>query len=425
MSLASQVTALATRIGQEIKALRGSTVLLSGDQTVAGIKTFTSRLVSTAPVRGADFELTSPAGAFAFNATWNGTAWVRINAGRALLFRDESGNGNLTVLTAPSDVAGSTIAWSVRARMGESGVFDGATRVYSANNPPPGGGGGASGPELGATADYVTTTPATPATGLTLFTRFRARRLPSFLGPLGQDSQLQPALFSNRIARWNAVNGATAPSIDGLAVTAVGTAAAQSVAATNFYTGRVRMRYSSTTTAGAAAGIRSTTAQWFLSSTPNEGGFFFVARVGLGVITATNRVFVGLSTTAAALAAGTNPSAFLSMIGFGCDSTHTTLRFMCNDASGTATMVDLGANFPSQTAATQFYEFRLFAPSGGGQRVFWSAHRLNDGAVVSGEVTADLPALNALLAAHIHHSNGTTAAAASIDIQSLYIESDN
>lgn len=274
-------------------------------------------------------------------------------------------------------------------------------------------------------SDYVNTTPSGPLFGLRAFSRHRARRMLSIIGPTGQDTQLQPAMFSNRIARWSAVNGTTTPSIDGIAVTAVGTAAAVSVASTNFYTGRVRQRFSSSATAATAAGLRTNTAQWFLSSTANEGGLFFVARLGLGVISGSNRLFVGMSATTAALAANVNPSTYLNMFGFASDGAQTNWQFMCNDGTGTATQVDLGTSFPSQVAATNFFEFRIFAPSGGGQQVFWSAHRLNDGVVVQGQATADLPALGTLLAAHINHSNGAAAAAVSIDLQSLYIETDN
>jgi hypothetical protein len=283
----------------------------------------------------------------------------------------------------------------------------------------------ASAPSHTLVTDYVDTSPGNPVTGLTVFARHRARRLLCMMGPSGQDSQIQPAFFSNRIARWSGVNNTTAPILDGLAVTNVGTPTAIANATTNFYASMVRQRFTSAATAASAAGTRSASAQWFLTNTANAGGFFFVCRFGLGAISATNRVFVGLSTTTAALAAATNPSALLSLVGFGCDSTHTTFRFMCNDASGTATLVDLGANFPCQTAATNFYEFRLFAPSGGGSNVYWSAQRLNDGIVVQGQATTDLPALDTLLAAHVHHSNGTTASAVSVDLQSLYIETDN
>lgn len=278
---------------------------------------------------------------------------------------------------------------------------------------------------LSPVGDYSTTTPNAPLFGLTLFTRFRARRIPAFIGPTGQDSALQPALFSNRVARLTVVNNVAAPQFEGLAVTNRAAPTAVANAATNFYTSMVRARYSSTATAGNAGGFRSTTAQWFRSDTANMGGFFAVIRFGLNAVTATNRLFLGFSTTTTDLAAGLDPSGYLNMVGFAANAAHTTFRFMHNDGVGGATQIDLGANFPCNVAATNFYEFRIFCPSGSGGTIHYSAHRLNDGQVVQGSVSTDLPALNTLLSWHTMHSNGTTAAAASIDVQSLYIETDN
>ncbi len=293
---------------------------------------------------------------------------------------------------------------------------------------PAGGGGGASGAELTATTDHTTTNPALPTSGLRLFSRFRARRLPAFVGPLGQDSQLQPALFSNRVVMWNAVNNLSTPTTFGATFTNIGTASLIKSESTNFYTAMVRQRFASTTTAGNAGGLRTSSAQWFLSSTANLGGFFFVARLGFNQVTATNRIFIGLHSAEANVAGTVEPKSLTNTIGFGCNAAETTLRVFSNDATGTATQhADLGATFPATGgAATNFYEFRLFAPSAAGQQVYWSAHRLNDGLVVNGgPVTTDLPALGTLLATHILHSNGTTAAAVHVDVQSLYIESDN
>jgi hypothetical protein len=281
-------------------------------------------------------------------------------------------------------------------------------------------------PDLRLTTDYSTTTPAAPATGVRHFARHRARRLPSFIGPNGQDSQLQPAIFANRIARITTINNVANPQYDGIAVTNIAAPSAIPMSASTFYSSMVRHRYSSAATAGAAAGFRSSTAQWFTSPTANMGGVFMVCRFGLAGVTATNRLFIGFSSTTAALSATVNPSTFLNMFGFAADSTHTTWRFMNNDSTGTATAVDLGANFPCQSSSANFYEFRIFVPSGVGNQVYWSAHRLNDGVVVQGgPITTDLPAATTLLSFHLHHSNGTTAAAVNAELQSLYIETDN
>lgn len=290
----------------------------------------------------------------------------------------------------------------------------------------PGAGGGGSGSELSATTDYTTTQPANPSTGLILFARNRARRLPAFVGPLGQDSQLQPALFSNRVGRYTTVNNNSTFSMDGLVAPTVYTTAASAVAlaSTNFYSAMARVRFPSAATAGAFAGFRIPTAQWFLSSTANMGGFFWVFRFGINAVTATGRGFVGLSATTAS-EANSDPTALLNRIGFGFGTGSANWYFHSAGAAANATTVDLGASFPARSNATDFFEFRLFAPSGAGQSVYWSAHRLNDGAFTQGgPVTTNLPAVGTLLT---HHAwlNNVTAAAVALDAQSLYIETDN
>jgi hypothetical protein len=267
--------------------------------------------------------------------------------------------------------------------------------------------------------------PTPPVAGLLLFLRKRAgRRMLSVLGPSGQDTSLQPALFSNRVALWSAVPGVVAPTQVGIAATANGTATLIAPTTTNFFTRMTRLRYASSATAGNAGGIRQTVTSFFRGSAADLGGFFMVARFGIAQATATNRVFVGMAATGG-IAGSVNPSTLLNIFGIGCDASQTTLRVMSNDASGTATMTDLGANFPAATSAVDFYEVRLFCASGAVTKMGWSIKRLNTGHFAEGEVTTDLPVADTLMAPHVHHSNGTTATAAWIDIQSLYIETDN
>lgn len=274
--------------------------------------------------------------------------------------------------------------------------------------------------------EYDAYTPAAPLSGVTLFTRNRARRLPAFIGPSGVDSQLQPALFSNRTARVNAINSAAAPTTDGVAITQLaGTSVA--MATTNFFAAMVRNRYSTTATANVGAGVRSTSAQWFTSATPNLGGFFFVCRFGIAAYNATSRIFIGLA-PAAVLAPATEPSFFANHIGFVVDAADVNFSFCANDANLGGTKVPLGANFPAKaSAATYFYEARIFVPSGNPATYFWSMHRLNDGVITQGEYTdaGNRPAPGTLLGFHAHLANGTTATVASLDVQSIYVETDN
>lgn len=330
-----------------------------------------------------------------------------------------------TVVATPTGnpPAGESFEWTSDGKSLDMRASDGTiTRI----GPSAGGGGGASGPELAATTDYTTTVPTSPTTGLKLYTRFRARRLPSFVGPTGVDSALQPAFFTNRIGRYSGINATAALGVDALPAPTNYTTAPTAVtsATTNFFAAMVRTRFPSVATANSFAGFRIANPQWFLSTTPNLGGIFWVFRFGISAASANSRGFVGLSATNAN-EANADPSTLLNRIGFGFNTASANWYFHSAGAAANATVVDLGAAFPARTYATNFFEFRIFAPSAMGQNVWWTATRLNDATVVSGgPVTTNLPALNTMLT---HHSwvNNVTAAVASMDVQSLYVETDN
>jgi hypothetical protein len=241
-------------------------------------------------------------------------------------------------------------------------------------------------------------------------------------------------MFANKIATWSAVPSfsatAVAPTQDGIAVQETGTPAGIAPAATNLFTMATRRRYSSTAVAGTAGGIRGGALAYGLSTVANVGGFFFVCRFGLSASVSTNRVFVGMSQSQTganaapvALNAGLNPSTYLQSIGLYADTTMTSFGIMSNGATAVAQAAAFGALFPAQTSSLDFYEFRLYAAQGQNTRVDWSLVRLNTSDIIQGSLTANLPTL--LMAPHVMHGNGTTTAIVSVDIQTLYLETDN
>lgn len=277
-------------------------------------------------------------------------------------------------------------------------------------------------------------TPPPPASGVKTFSRRRGRTMLSFIDSDGLDVQVQESLASGRINRFLAQAGSAtllAPEGQSLTVVSAGGSAATAVSPTypgTFFTRRHRARVLSTAVAGTAGSLRTNLALWALSSTPNEGGFAAVFRFGLNAVAATNRVFVGFSTTTAALAAGTDPSALLNLIGVGCDAADAGLSIMHNDGSGAATKIPLtAATFPVTTSpATYFYELTLYASSGGGQKFRWAVRRLNDNKLEEGVVVStNMPAVDTALAAHLTHGNGTSGTQVSLDFQQLTIGTDN
>lgn len=270
--------------------------------------------------------------------------------------------------------------------------------------------------------------PTTPASDTTaLFSRKLAgRMLPAFIAPSGLDSALQPLVARNKIG-WVQPNGnATTLGSMGLAMTATGTATAANVATTNIHTWMRRLDYLVTTAATTAvAGFRSTAAQFARGNAAGRGGFTMICRWGpaTGVATSTNRCFVGMISSASA-PTDVNPSSLVNMFGFGWDAADTNIQFFHNDASGTATKIDLGASFPRPTSdRTEAYEAALFcAPNG--SEIFYQLTNLATGDVASGSVTTDIPSNTTLLAPKGYMSAGGTSSVIGISLMSMYVETD-
>ena len=70
------------------------------------------------------------------------------------------------------------------------------------------------------------------------------------------------------------------------------------------------------------------------------------------------------------------------------------------------------------------YEYRIFAAPNS-STIYYSLARLNTTDFFEGSVTMDIPSSTTMLNNQIWISNNTTALAASIDIASFYVETDN
>lgn len=274
-----------------------------------------------------------------------------------------------------------------------------------------------------------TTVPAAPAAGyLTLFGKSLAGgMLPAFIGPSGLDSTLQPFFGRNRVAMWMACGGTTTAGITAIGIfapQAVGTAAVRSFNSASYFASLRRIGYASAATAGATTAIRTTLGQFWRGNAGGLGGFRFVARFGCSdaATVAGARSFYGLQSLGTS--GNVDPSTFVNSIGIGTDAGDATFSIMHNDASGSATKVALGANFPDHTLSVDMYELAIFAPPNASY-VNWEVTRLNTGHTASGQITTDLPASTQSLMPHFFRNNGATALAVAFDFCNLYIETDN
>lgn len=179
---------------------------------------------------------------------------------------------------------------------------------------------------------------------------------------------------------------------------------------TNAFTRQTRYYYASAAGAGSSAVNYSTTALFW-----GSGGWFYGERVGNSdaATVANARCFYGVSAGLAA-PGNVNPSSLVNMLGFGADSGDANMQFMHNDGSGTATKVDLGANFPANTSNVDFYEMQmLYLPASGVVKYY--IKNLANGVESSGSVTTDIPADTVGLGQLDYRNNGATALAVRYD----------
>jgi len=273
-------------------------------------------------------------------------------------------------------------------------------------------------------------TPSAPAAGgLKLFGRsVGGRVMPAFMGPSGLDSSLQPHFGRNRVALARPTGNQATVHIVGMTTGTTGAATIANVATTNRHARMARIDYLVTTPAtSAVVGFRGGALQWTLgASTAGDGGFHMIYRWGpaTGVATATQRAFAGMRGSVAA-PTDVQPSSLTDICGMGWDAADANIQFMHNDASGTATKIDLGASFPVPTVdRTSVYEIVLFAPPGTTQSLSYEVTDLVSGAVGTGTVTTDIPATSLLLTPYNYMSVGGTSSVAGIAVMGLYIESD-
>jgi hypothetical protein len=142
-----------------------------------------------------------------------------------------------------------------------------------------------------------------------------------------------------------------------------------------------------------------------------------------GVATATHRSFCGMWGSASA-PTDVDPSTLTDMLGFGYDDDDANFQFMHNDASGTATKVNLGVSFPKPTVdTTKVYEATIYVPAGGPD-VYYQFKDIGTGAKTAvASVAANIPAITTPLRPVLYNSVGGTSSVIGVSLMSLYLQS--
>jgi hypothetical protein len=272
--------------------------------------------------------------------------------------------------------------------------------------------------------------PATPASGgFNTFAKEYAGRPRIFVNSSAghAETPFQRHSGHNRFVHWSpAGNSTTITATGAAALTATGTPTAHTTAITNIYTRQRGLEYLVTTAATTAvAGFRGPVNQFWFGNTAGSGGFDMICRWGpaTGVSTATNRAFVGFSTSTSA-PTDVDPSTLTNMFGMAWDDDDTNIQFMHNDGSGTATKIDLGASFPVPTTdRTEAYEIGLYAAPNS-STVYYEIMNMTSGAIVTGSVNTDIPNVNTTMSPRGWMSVGGTSSVIGVKLMNLYIETD-
>lgn len=220
-------------------------------------------------------------------------------------------------------------------------------------------------------------------------------------------------------AVWTPKYGGTTLDSVGINPTTVGTLSSPALASSALFTQSPRMKIASAAAVGSAAEVFGSALCCWRGNAAGFGGFYVKMRGGIETFQAASRMFFGLYSAASAIG-NVNPSTLLNMIGIGFDSGDTTLQFMTNDGTGTATKTNLGANFPV-TGGWDLYELILSAEPND-TVIKYRVERLNSGDVATGTVTTDLPVNTGFLTPHMWYNNGTSAGACELSIVDMYME---
>jgi hypothetical protein len=175
-------------------------------------------------------------------------------------------------------------------------------------------------------------------------------------------------------------------------LTATGTAAAATLATTNFLTEQPRLQSTSATTANAQAGFTTATLMGISSSTAGRGGWMFRSRFGGSTLVTGQRMFVGMTSVTQVANTG-EPSALASanIAALAKDSTDTNFQFLTKDGT-TANKTDTGIAF----TANGWYDV-LVGSDPGSLTVYFRLVRVDTGAIYYGSKSTNAPVTGSTL----------------------------
>lgn len=280
----------------------------------------------------------------------------------------------------------------------------------------------------------VTAEPVVPSAGFAMFYAkdIAGRTMPKWVGPSGVDSPIQYHVgFNNcRLIRGNSTvpvgtsTSSSSVTTTDMQVTYLSGVAATSpaLATTNLKTATRRRTLSTAATAGSLSYIRGNLGEVWRGNAAGQGGFFMGMRFGLATLQSGMRGFFGL-VDVQANPTNIDPTTTSTPGGIGLAINASTGNWnLVNNITGTArTSLGLGASFPVNT--TDLLELILFSKPNGSD-IGYRVTNLSTGAQTSGTLTTNIPATTTFLTPSMWITNNATAAAATWDFVSCYLETD-
>jgi len=210
-------------------------------------------------------------------------------------------------------------------------------------------------------------------------------------------------------------NGAaTTNNVVGTALTIGGTPGIRTITDTNLFTRTTRIALETTAVAANVFTFRQVVG-YFSINTGFKASFKFGASTGA---TNTNvRYSIGVF-VANFIVTNVDPTTFINCAAFARIDGSTNWQFIHNDATGTATSIDLGALFPANTVSTDMYYATIETVSG---NIKYTLKRLNTGDTVTGTVSTNLIAASTLLTMSAGCSNNANSAICALDFGGMQL----
>jgi hypothetical protein len=208
------------------------------------------------------------------------------------------------------------------------------------------------------------------------------------------DARETPTVSGCASYRWAVGQvGGSAVSITGFpSITVTGTAAASTVATTNYLTEQPRIKSTSLTTANAQAAVSVTSPMAVVSTSAGHGGFEFACRFGCSQLPTGPRLFAGMTGTTF-IASTAEPSALTANYAvFAKDSTDTNIQLLVNSNASTGTKTDTGIPL----TANGWYKAMIWNEAGT-NTICGLLIRLDTGDIWFGSTSTDVPANGALV----------------------------